>query len=627
MANNVVTLTYRADLKQLQKQLATFSDIQAAEARKLVNDLNRSLRAAEKANEEMGGGGKRAAKGLRQTTAAASNLQAQLFDIGTGLQGGQNPLTILAQQGPQIAQVFTGGAKATAVLKAAMTGLVAVVGPVATVIGAGALAWKLYNAESDRAEHLTQMQGDAYTRLTPLIDMTEAATLRLQVATGELTKTQAEQIESSTRALEAFRDATKETRTQLAELRKEQGSVGTQLVDFGEKVLDVVDIAGVNTAIFKRLTTSSADLQDQITVLAGAEEHAITVLRRGSDATREAIDLEDKASRGRKTLTTQTREATAAHREFVAAWRESLAIMDEDTRLTLERVGAIDQLRTMAAEATQARVEGIDKVTAAEQKQLASALALFQLAVKNAEAGEAGDAARLEAIEAFETAQTEIRAAAIAERSAIESEAADAARRDAEVTARAISTAYGTAASQIAGATATAAQVIADGFADSNREAAAGAIAVAKAAGITQVAIDTALAVSNISANWAAAPPVVAALSAGAIALGAAQAGVIAAQGVTFHAGGIAGGTTMHSDEVPATLLRGEPVLTRQAGDMLGEQGVNDLNAGRMPIQTIVIEQRYGQGAYGAVTYDAVRNPTTPMYRALKGRTKAGSNI
>ena len=57
---------------------------------------------------------------MKSAASAGQNLRFQLADVFTSLAGGMNPLMVLAQQGPQIAEAFGGAAKSADVLKAAL---------------------------------------------------------------------------------------------------------------------------------------------------------------------------------------------------------------------------------------------------------------------------------------------------------------------------------------------------------------------------------------------------------------------------------------------------------------------------------------------------------------------------
>lgn len=68
----------------------------------------------------------------KQTTAALRQVPAQMTDIFVSLQGGQNPLTVLLQQGGQLKDVFGGVAPAAKALGGAILGLV---NPVTITLG------------------------------------------------------------------------------------------------------------------------------------------------------------------------------------------------------------------------------------------------------------------------------------------------------------------------------------------------------------------------------------------------------------------------------------------------------------------------------------------------------------
>ncbi|MDX1158453.1 phage tail tape measure protein [Sinorhizobium medicae] len=75
------------------------------------------------------------------------NLGYQAFDIGQGLAGGINPAMILAQQGPQIAQLYAGAGGAKAALgdvASLATGAVSAIGALPLALGAAGAAAILY---------------------------------------------------------------------------------------------------------------------------------------------------------------------------------------------------------------------------------------------------------------------------------------------------------------------------------------------------------------------------------------------------------------------------------------------------------------------------------------------------
>jgi hypothetical protein len=78
-----------------------------------------------------------ATKGTGQFNAAVTNLGFQVNDVATGLLSGQSPFTILAQQGGQIAQAFSQGGGAGAVLKGFGESITKLITP--TTLAAGAV--------------------------------------------------------------------------------------------------------------------------------------------------------------------------------------------------------------------------------------------------------------------------------------------------------------------------------------------------------------------------------------------------------------------------------------------------------------------------------------------------------
>ena len=109
-----------------------------------------------KATESMGTGG----VSDRQYNAAMRGLSAQFTDIAVSLQGGQNPLTVLFQQGGQIKDMFGGIGPA---LKAVTSGIVGMVNPV-TVLGAAvaAMGYGWYAGAQESQKFLVALETTGY---------------------------------------------------------------------------------------------------------------------------------------------------------------------------------------------------------------------------------------------------------------------------------------------------------------------------------------------------------------------------------------------------------------------------------------------------------------------------------
>lgn len=127
--------------------------------------------------------------GTRQTAAAMGNLRSQLIDVGVQLQGGQNPLTILSQQGPQIAEALLSAEGAAAAfggaLTTAATAGAALLVPFLTVAGP---LWLDYSAAQEQATAAAKSWSEAQDAALPLYDKALKDVQRLtELTQGSLT--------------------------------------------------------------------------------------------------------------------------------------------------------------------------------------------------------------------------------------------------------------------------------------------------------------------------------------------------------------------------------------------------------------------------------------------------------
>lgn len=122
-----------------------------------------------KATESMGAGG----ISDRQYNAAMRGLSAQFTDIAVSLQGGQNPLTVLFQQGGQIKDMFGGIGPA---LKAVTSGIVGMINPV-TVLGAAvaAMGYGWYAGAQESQKFLVALETTGYQAGTTVGQLNDMA--------------------------------------------------------------------------------------------------------------------------------------------------------------------------------------------------------------------------------------------------------------------------------------------------------------------------------------------------------------------------------------------------------------------------------------------------------------------
>jgi hypothetical protein len=113
-----------------------------------------------------------AVKSQRALGAAGLNLGRQFSDVGVSLASGINPLMVLIQQGPQIADGFAVASAAGLSFKTVLTGLWAQVAPllaafapwIAGLAAVGAGVWYLVNAQKKHNEEMAKLNKDIATQ-------------------------------------------------------------------------------------------------------------------------------------------------------------------------------------------------------------------------------------------------------------------------------------------------------------------------------------------------------------------------------------------------------------------------------------------------------------------------------
>lgn len=106
----------------------------------------------------------------RQTAAAMRGLPAQLTDVAVSLQGGQNPFTVLLQQGGQIKDMFGGIRPAAAALAAAIGPVGLAIGTVAVAAGTMAVAFWQGREQSQALQRQIALTGGAADVLLGRVD-------------------------------------------------------------------------------------------------------------------------------------------------------------------------------------------------------------------------------------------------------------------------------------------------------------------------------------------------------------------------------------------------------------------------------------------------------------------------
>jgi hypothetical protein len=607
----VSTLTLKADIRDLTRQLSQIPGITAGEAQKMTIALEKELKKQTKLAQDAARASAVAVKGQAQATttslgqaqAAAFSLQQQLLDVGTSLTGGASPLTVLAQQGPQIATALAQGGGAAATFRAALaplagaaaaagTALAAVAVVVAAVAAAGstlARAWVDANEATLRAEEQAQAltvaleaarlkSAETAAGIRAIGSAATEAETSLGVLVGELDRysVEADKAQAAARrqaeaALTATGRELELTRQRLAGLEAEQAAASrsiTGLETYGERQAQIEQTTARVRDLEAQLAAGRAGLARQNDAIALAAEYrreeaeANEVLRKREEGVRAAKEATAEATRRQREEEAQRRkEADEAARAAQARATAEGSLVDAFRQARFEAASAEEQVALRLAETT-AEID-----------------AQIEAAGFSATAFQYGEAAKVQAALNAEAQITAIRKAAADEES-------QRLARQRQEYAELQASRYD-AAAQLAGGLAALAEGAARAEAGRNRQAALAAFRVAKGLRVAESTMNGLQAITAIQARWAANPVLAGVLTGATVATTAATIGTILATKPTFDRGGIV--TPGTGDQVTAQVLPGEAVLNRQATASLGESGVRALNSGQgMGTQIVV---------------------------------------
>lgn len=464
---NTVGLDIVARLDQFRAEMAKVPDIGGKAAKEMAAQLSKEIKAAEAAAKKAASAGKEAkasVHGLGDAAGKAGSSAAKLAGALSLVSGGAGDAARNVADLADVGEVAATVAEAAGVSVGALSvGLAALT----TVLAAGYLGWQIYNDEDEKQAVIAADVAAAHEKLIPILENTRDATIDLKVATGELSEEQGDLERNSIRAHKALLAATEESRKKMGELREEQGSVGTQIVDLAEEWAPSWTPLG---AVIRATTTDSGDLDERITALNGTVTEAIDLTRTDVAVTGDVI----RAKGEQKKATDQLKDSI-----------KDLLTFEEQVAALHEKVAGEEADRRMAASSQQSE-----------------------------------DAAEGAALMArIEEEQTRKHAEEVAKRLEEDKRAEEERKRNQEITVTSYASLFGSI-SDLSG-------TLADSMKDDSEDAARAAFAVSKAAGIAQAAVNTALAVSNALAQPVP-PPVAAIMAVAAGAAGAAQVAAIA---------------------------------------------------------------------------------------------------
>jgi hypothetical protein len=494
-----VDLTVAADLSALRRQLAEIPGIGADAATKMAAELNKSIKASERASVAATKASKAAADSAKAAGRAASDAldtaaeSATRFGDKAGAVGSNagKLAGILDMLVPGLGGVARGVADvadtaevasvATKGLGLSMSSTLAVLGPVAIAVAALGATYAYLSSELDAAE---QKQAAA----------AEAATTQAEAAARWAATTQ-----EATDALAIASDA---ANGEAIAIRK-----ANEAVDEGAAAVRALAVIRRDeaAAASKAFGTSESDAAKAAFAEAQREQEKLDALDARIDRTKTERELviTGEYAKGRAAKETADAQIQAANAAAKRAAEE--AALAEVERVILEQTqtyrSALTSLQETTRAANDAQLTGADAVEAALARQIEK---VNELAAAQVERGVGGteqilavEAARIEAVTALE-AKGAADIDAIYEAAAQRRNEERKAELDAEKAyqqRRAEATASAT--SSLLGATSEAFAQAAEEQAKTNQDAALASFVASKAAAVAQAVVNTALAISS----------------------------------------------------------------------------------------------------------------------------------
>lgn len=262
-----------------------------------------------------------AAQSTGALSAATTNLRSQLIDIYVSLQGGQNPFTVLSQQGPQIAEALAGTTGAAAAF-ASMLGTVATgAGIVALALGPLIALWWEYSEMQELATARAEAWNRSQDARLPLLERANASLKELSIETSGLN------------------DSEKERAKIIAEWNAELAAANETAkaeLEIAQANLDAAKISAGGYAEKKNLVKSLTATVEANNRAAAAGLLADLKLQTMAEANAAAVKLEaeqmKELAKAKKDANKETKEAlrlAAEEQAFLDGIDEEIAKLDE----------------------------------------------------------------------------------------------------------------------------------------------------------------------------------------------------------------------------------------------------------------------------------------------------------
>lgn len=576
-------------------------DRAASEARRLRTEVEKSSKAAGHSIKQIGQTAGDAESSMRALSgavgmispeaAAAMNAVAELGGAVEGLGRGQG---VLAQMGVSMSSL----------------------GPIALAAAAAAaslgMAWLVLADNAERAE-------EKVARAAKAAGMVGAAHVQLEKVVKSVDQTW----QKTLGTYDAIAAAQEDRDAAIRSAAQAEREAAAAVVEAAQANIAAASGTEERVAALAGLTQAEMQRDRLLQGAAAREEEALLKSAQTAEYLREQGEEEDRLRRATEARAAATAAGAQQARQEAQTAREAaeaLRIQAEAEAALQAQVQGRKEAAAIVASYTEHRLSEIERIDAAEQEAMARLL----------ETGQATQEQQYTIAKEFTQRRMELAEEELAAQKKWARKAAETAKQAQQAfTEAVVARAEVATGVMLSLADSVVAAMQAQG--DASREAMAVAFAAQKVMAISDIAVKAAQGVMAVWAVWAANPPVAMALSAGVALTAGIQSGLVLAEEPTFHVGGMmaaaAGGVATSSrapDEVSARLLSGEPVLNRKAGELLGERGVNELNAGRMPSGSTTVEFRFKHKLLDAITAENVLMPTSPLRRAMKGRSRVG---
>lgn len=528
------------------------------------------------------------------------SLRKNVGDFANSLLAGQSPFTVMAQQGPQLLEIFAEAEDVGELLESSFGKIITkaksfggVIAVAAVAVAAAVTAYSMAANAADQFADGNNRLANTFRKLREEVDLSTSALNAQRDAMARLkdaADTRREDLMVEIGALDEHAVAAERDKKAVAEAAR-----ADMMAITSRKAKLMVDLETVDTMWRKSKAGSeerkeAARLTQEYRAAIKVEEEKIATAKANYDQQIEDIDNLRLIRQVKAAETDATKANTAARKDSSKADKDAekaardLAKAYEDVAEVVAGVveaSASDErkLEIAAADRIKVLTDIADKY--ADQPELVKRAADAEFAVREQLRADVADLRAAEA-EEFEKAKQALHERDLARAKELaDQESRLQAQRMANV--QALST-FSSGVSDLLAQRSEA-------NAKRDRELAVRQFRASKAAAIAEATINGAVAITRALASLG---PVAGALAtAGISASTAAQIGVIASQKPAFDRGGMIQGGKM-ADQVPINALPGEAVLSRGAVRAVGGQaGVDRLNRGESTAPQVIAVETY----------------------------------